>query len=65
MLEQSLASPAPRIGRQCWDWANCYWRDDIAGSVAEGQRLQAAANYQVSNAGFGPMTLGRLSRRRS
>jgi hypothetical protein len=48
-----------------WGWANCYWRDDIAGSVEEGQRLQTAAAYQVSNAGFDPMTFGRPSRRPS
>src|SRR5262245_61582763 len=42
-----------------WSWANCYWRDEIAGSVEEGQSLQTAAAYQVSNAGFDPMTFGR------
>jgi hypothetical protein len=44
-----------------WDWANCYWHDDIAESVEEGQRLQTAAAYKVSDAGFDPMTFGRLS----
>ena len=44
-----------------WGWANCYWRDDLAESVEEGQRLQTAAAYKVSDAGFDPMTFGRLS----
>jgi hypothetical protein len=44
-----------------WDWANCYWQDDIAESVEEGERLQTAAAYKVSDAGFDPMTFGRLS----
>lgn len=42
-----------------WGWANCYWQDEIAGSVEEGQRLQTAAAYQLSEAGFDPMTFGR------
>ncbi len=45
-----------------WDWANCYWRDEIAGSVEEGGILQTAANYKVSNAGFDPTAFGRYSR---
>lgn len=44
-----------------WGWANCYWYDDIAGSAEEGQRLQTAAAYKVSDAGFDPMTFGRSS----
>jgi hypothetical protein len=43
-----------------WDWANCYWRDEIAGSVEEGQKLQTAAEYTLSDAGFDSMTFGRL-----
>jgi hypothetical protein len=42
-----------------WSWANFYWRDEFAGSATEGQGLQTAAAYQVSNAGFDPMTFGR------
>jgi hypothetical protein len=44
-----------------WGWANCYWCDDIAGSVEKGQKLQSAAAYKVSDAGFDPMTFGRYS----
>jgi hypothetical protein len=44
-----------------WGWANFYWYDEIAESVEEGQRLQTAAAYKVSDAGFDPMTFGRLS----
>jgi hypothetical protein len=43
-----------------WGWANCYWHDGIAGSIEEGQTLQAAAAYKVSDAGFDPMTFGRV-----
>jgi hypothetical protein len=42
-----------------WDWANCYWQDEIAGSVEEGQTLQTAAAYKLNDAGFDPMTFGR------
>lgn len=42
-----------------WDWANCYWQDEIAGSVEQGQTLQTAAAYKLSDAGFDPMTFGR------
>ena len=44
-----------------WGWANCYWKDDISGSVEKGQTLQTAAAYKVSDAGFDPMTFGRRS----
>lgn len=42
-----------------WGWANFYWQDEIAGSVEEGQTLQTAAAYKLSDAGFDPMTFGR------
>lgn len=48
-----------------WNWANCYWRDDLAGSFEEGKRLQTAAAYQVSGAGFDPMTFGQRMSQRS
>jgi hypothetical protein len=41
-----------------WNWANSYWRDDIAGSFEEARHLQAAAAYRVRDAGFDPMTFG-------
>jgi hypothetical protein len=48
-----------------WSWANCYWRDELAGSFEEGKSLQTAAAYQVSDAGFDPMTFGRQTPQRS
>jgi hypothetical protein len=44
-----------------WGWANCYWRDGIAESVDEGERLQTAAAYKLSDAGFDAVTFGRSS----
>jgi hypothetical protein len=44
-----------------WGWANFYWRDDVAVSAEEGYRLQSAAQYKVSDAGFDPMTFGRTA----
>ncbi len=43
-----------------WGWANCYWSDDIAGSLQEGVKLQATAERTVREAGFDPMTFGRF-----
>jgi hypothetical protein len=41
-----------------WRWADCYWNDALAGSVAEGSMLYETALQRIREAGFEPAVFG-------
>jgi hypothetical protein len=41
-----------------WRWADCYWNDALASSVAEGCMLYETALRRIQEAGFEPATFG-------
>jgi HEAT repeats len=48
----------PLSHRNEWRWADCYWDDAIADSVAEGRSLYNSALQKIREAGFEPAQFG-------